>query len=385
MMVDPGTSTSGGARAAPSGDPGSTSMLLIRQWVVVLAVVAGIGGGAAGASMLWMRVRGAPAPGGVPASTGGEVDVPPPPGAILQTGILSVTDAVEAGDGSWVVLDGRSSRWHRISRTGAVELTVGRSGDGPGELRNPTSVALMGDTVLVGMRTAGRVERFHADGRPLDRLDVGVPGCEAGVLRRLVVADRVLHLLQECLDAVSGGSTMDVHRRGPGGSMERVASRPWMDLTGASALRAGRPVLAGGESLLLFGDATEDCLDVLLPPARGGERLCHPDPPRLPLPEEERRRAEEVGARLSARGFALEIPRFGPPFDAVFAVRPAEVVFRSIRTVDRRSLDLLGGGSLEGPAPDGLWSPLTFVGASTLLSAGETMDGTWFLVTRRGS
>lgn len=358
-------------------------MILIRRSVILLVVLAGLSGLASGASVVWMRIQEVPTPGPILASKA-ESKVPAPPGVLANPDILSVIDAVEGREGSWVILDGRSSRWHVVSAEGTVELSAGGPGDGPGELRNPISLALLGDTVMVGTRTGGTVERFLIDGRPVDRLRVAMPGCEAGLLRRLVVAEGMLHLLRECLDPRSGGSAMQVHRLSPNGALVLLASRPWMDLSGGETVRMGRPILAGGGDLLLFGDATEECLMVLLPIRRADERVCHPAPPRIPLSDQERLRAEEVRSRVSAQGVALEIPDFAPPFDAVFAERPDEVVFRSIRGADRRSLDLLEGGALEGLPPEGSWSPLTFVGANTIFTAGETMDGTWLLVRPRG-
>jgi hypothetical protein len=362
--------------------PGPIRMIPIRRLVVLLGLFAGASAMAAGASMLWMRIQ--PTPPSDPIAAGAaETAIQPPPGVPVHPEILSVSDAVEGPDGSWVILDGRSARWHRVSPQGVVEVSAGRPGEGPGELRNPVGLALMGDTVVVGTRTAGTVERFLIDGRPLDRIGVGMPGCAAGLLRRLVVAGGELHLLRECLDPESGGSTMQVHRLLPSGNLMVVASRAWTDLTGTRTIRTGRPILAGGGDLLLFGDATEDCLLVLLPAGSSQERLCHPAPPRVPLSDPERLQAEEVRARLSARGLSMEVPDFAPSFDAAFAGPPPEVVFRTMRGGERRSLDRLQGGSLEGLPPEGLWSPLTFVGVSSIFTAGETMEGTWLLVRSR--
>lgn len=358
-------------------------MIPIRRLVLLLVLLAGTSTLVAGVSMLMVRSRPSPAPDSAGAAATGTL-IQPPPGVPVHPEILSVSDAVEGPDGSWVILDGRAARWHRVSPLGVVELSAGRPGNGPGELRNPVGVVLMGDTVVVGTRTAGTVERFHIDGRPLDRVGVGVPGCAAGLLRRLVVAEGMLHLLRECLDQESGGSTMQVHRLLTSGELMVVASRPWTDLTGARTIRAGRPILAGAGSLLLYGDATEDCLRVLLPVDSSHEQICHPDPPRVPLPERERLQAAEVRDRLSARGFSMEVSHFAPSFDAAFAGPPPEVVFRTVRGEGRRSLDRLQGGSIEGPFPEGFWSPLTFVGVSSIFTAGETMEGTWFVVRPRG-
>lgn len=358
-------------------------MTSVRQVMAMVVLTAGAGSVAAALSILWIRV--APASPEDPSVVGAAAEeIPVPPGVTVHPDILSVSDAVEGPGGRWFILDGRSSRWHSIGPEGEREVSAGRAGEGPGELMNPVGLALMGDTVVVGNRTAGTVERYLVDGKPLDRWDMGIPGCAAGVLRQLAVAEGMLHLLRECLDPGSGGSTMQVHRRLEGGGLEVVASIPWTDLSGARAIRLGRAILAGGGDLLLFGDATGDCLLVLLPRDRSSEQVCHPSPPRIPLSGDERRRAEEVRTRLAGRGLTLEVPEFAPPFDAVFPGRGADVVFRSMQQNGRRSLDRLEGGSLGGLPPDGLWTPWTFVGATSILTAGETMEGTWLLVTAGG-
>lgn len=319
-------------------------------------------------------------------SLAGAEMAPPPVGATLHPGLLSVTDARETPAG-WIVLDGRSSRWHLLGEDGTLLRSVGRSGDGPGEMQNAVALALLGDTILVGERTRGTVERFHPDGRMMDRIVPGAPpGCPVAVLRQMAVTGEGLHLLRECVDTRTGSSTLQVHRWEGGGTPVVVAVRPWLDLTGAEPIRLGIPVLAGGGPLLLFGDAQSGCLTVLSPPERREEEVCHPQPPQVPLGTEELARIDAAVQRLSARGLTLERPRFRAPFNGVFLPRPGEVVFRTEREGNRFTLDPgpdsggLGGGGLELE-----WStPLVFLGAASLLVAGETIDGTWVMVLPRG-
>jgi len=337
---------------------------------------------------------GEPRPGWEEESALGRVDAggisaagqePPPAEAALHPELLSVTDAQESERG-WIVLDGRASRWHLVGKGGALERSVGRSGDGPGEMQNPVALALLGDTILVGERTRGTVERFHLDGHVIDRIAPGAPGCPVAVLRQMAVTGDGLHLLRECIDARTGGSTLQVHRVGRGGTSSVLAVRSWLDMTGAQPLRLGAPVLVGGGPLLLFGDAQSGCLVVLSPPERKDERVCHPRPPRIPLAVEDRVRLEAARQRLSLRGLTLELPRFVPPFDGVFLPRPGEVVFRTGIGGNRYTLARWSdSGALGGGDEEEEWgTPLLFLGASSLLVAGETLEGTWVLVRPRG-
>lgn len=303
--------------------------------------------------------------------------------SLLLADVLSVTDAVPWGD-QWVILDGRSSRWHRVDVTGRRVLSAGGRGRGPGEMDRPAAVAVVGDTVLVAERTLGTLESFLVDGTPLGRRRIVGGGCVAGWVRRMVVVDDVLYLLRECMDGGTGGSGLRVDRLDPAADGETVvgtpvASRGRLDPGGTVPLRPGRPVLAGGEGLLLFGDARDGCLEVIVGAAGGKQEVCHPDPPRVPLPEDERAAALSAQRTLAGLGVRVEAPPYRVPFDEAFVLPGARVVFRTVLHGDRRRLDRVGpDGSHEVVLADA--TPLSHVGSNSILLAGEALDGTWVRV-----
>lgn len=312
-----------------------------------------------------------------------------PPGGLPAPlpGLLAVTDAVpiSAGpeDGGWVILDGRSARWHRVDGAGEVRVSAGGRGDGPGELANPISLALLGDTVLVVERTRGTVERFLLDGTPLDRIRPRVPGCEAGHVRRAVSALGALHILRECLDEETGGSELRVERLEADGGVVTLWTRPWLDLSGGTPFRLGRPLLAGHRERLVVGDALDGCLEVIGRGAGGDrERICHPWPPRIPLPQAEREEVEASRRRLAGLGLRIEIPEHRAPFDEVFLLEGGEVVFRTALGEESRALDQHGGEGGSRRLPEAV-PPQTWVGPRSILHAGDLLDGTWILVRPR--
>lgn len=297
--------------------------------------------------------------------------------------LLSVTDAVPRGD-EWLILDGRSSRWHRVDAEGRLVLGAGRPGRGPGEMERPSSLAILGDTVVVAERTLGTLELFLQDGTPLGRRRLPGGECAAGWVRRMVAVDGALYVLRECLDGAAGGSRLRVERldwthEGDPVATAPLASRIWLDVTGTVPFRPGRPVLAGGEGLLLFGDALDGCVHVLLGGREAEREVCHPAPPFVPLPEDERSAVLATERALEGLGVRIEAPAHRVPFDDIFILPGPRIVFRTVLQLDQRRLDAMGvDGSHEPLLVEG--TPLSRVGPRSILLAGEAMDGTWIRV-----
>lgn len=297
--------------------------------------------------------------------------------------VLSVTDAVPWGD-EWIILDGRSSRWHRVDAEGRLVLSAGRQGRGPGEMERPSSLAILGDTVVVAERTLGTLELFLTDGTPLGRRRLPGGACVAGWVRRMVAVDGALHVLRECVDGATGGSRLRVDRldwthEGEPVAPVSLASRTWLDVTGTTPFRPGRPVLAGGEGMLLFGDAADGCIQVLLGGREGEQEVCHPDPPLVPLPEDERSALLATERALEGLGARIEAPSHRVPFDEIFILPGPRLVFRTLLQRDQRRLDAVG---LDGSHMPLLMeaTPQSRVGSRSILLAGEAMDGTWIRV-----
>lgn len=108
---------------------------------------------------------------------GGE---PSGPASFYQVGRsqLAVTP-----DGKIVVLDRQGSKVSVFSSDGAPLASFGREGDGPGEFRNPTSLAILEDgTVVVHEYQKRALQRFTLDGVLVDQRILTVPFSGAGIV-----------------------------------------------------------------------------------------------------------------------------------------------------------------------------------------------------------
>jgi hypothetical protein len=343
----------------------------VAALVVLLATMAAWVLGPAGANGAREAAREPPREERGEAVPGGEGTVHP--------GVLSVTDAAPWGE-EWVILDGRSSRWHRVDASGRLVLTAARNGRGPGELDRPSALAVVGDTVVVAERTLGTVELFLVDGTPLGRRRLPADGCPAGWVRSLAALSAGLYMMRECLDGVAGGTLLRVERvdwagEGEEGTGVLLASRAGLDLTGADPVRPGRPLLAGGGGLLLFGDAREGCVRVLVGGGGGAEEFCHPEPPLIPLPEEEQAAAAVTQRAMAGAGVRMVIPAHRVPFDDLYILDGSRVVFRTVLEGERRRFDLVGPEGWR-TLPVGEATPISHVGPRSMLLAAEEFDGT---------
>ena len=106
-----------------------------------------------------------------------------------------ITDAQRRPDGTTYLLDAVLSTVYEISPTGEVRRTLGREGDGPGEFRNSTSLALLPD------RKIGIVEMMPSHMVVLDAEGLPQPGFDLTdgsgghcTIQRLVVAGDIMVL-----------------------------------------------------------------------------------------------------------------------------------------------------------------------------------------------
>jgi len=82
--------------------------------------------------------------------------------------LTTVSDVAVAGDGSLYVVQSDEHLVRKFDRDGAVLLTVGRRGRGPGEFQYPWSIGMLGDTVVVGDDALVRITEFDPQGRTLE-------------------------------------------------------------------------------------------------------------------------------------------------------------------------------------------------------------------------
>jgi len=78
------------------------------------------------------------------------------------------TDIAVGNDGTVYVADARSKRVLVLEREGDTVRTIGRPGEGPGELARPSAVAAGDAGIVVFDAGNSRIERFSTDGEYLD-------------------------------------------------------------------------------------------------------------------------------------------------------------------------------------------------------------------------
>ncbi|HET7038876.1 MAG TPA: hypothetical protein VFH97_03250, partial [Gemmatimonadales bacterium] len=96
-----------------------------------------------------------------------------------ESGLLaSPVDLVAGPDGSVYILDGQLSQILALDSTGDLVRVIGRDGAGPEELRDPSALGLLADTLRVVDWGNRRVQRFSVRGRHLGSapLAAGVRG-----------------------------------------------------------------------------------------------------------------------------------------------------------------------------------------------------------------
>jgi hypothetical protein len=93
----------------------------------------------------------------------------------MESALLgAAADLAMGSDGNLYVLDGQARVVHQIAPDGVYAGTIGREGQGPGELLRPTSLRFLGDTLAVVDPGNGRIQRFDAT-----RGDAGVTALPA--------------------------------------------------------------------------------------------------------------------------------------------------------------------------------------------------------------
>jgi len=177
-----------------------------------------------------------------------------------------VTEAQSDTEGNVYVLDRQLSQAHVFGPDGSLVRTLGREGDGPGELRFPTNLILLPDgRVGVSRVMPGSIVLLARDGTPAGMIHIGETGtsapmqfldevlCEAN---RLVVSGRSVHrnaggvereLYVGILDLSGKEQTRLMSKRGSDPIMSRKyveRDEHWVSRGGMAADRDGRVYLA---------------------------------------------------------------------------------------------------------------------------------------------
>jgi hypothetical protein len=251
-------------------------------------------------------------------------------------------------DPGWVLLDGLEGRLHLLDSLPSPVRTVGRRGDGPGELVSPRHLVQDPDGFAV-VGVDGRLDRFDASGRFLERVRIDLAACPFADVREARRAGDHLLLALVCTEGAERRFLLV--RMTDDGAVTPVASR---DAGGWGDLRPYGPVLGAVGGRAAWGTGAEPCLRLLDGERAPADTLCVPGPP-IPLSEGLRRQVEEaLGARARTAGLRVELPDHLPWLDRIVHVDDGGVLVR--RPVDARRwrLEWLGSPGGLWPVPEGL-------------------------------
>jgi hypothetical protein len=289
--------------------------------------------------------------------------------------VLSVEDALE-WEGEWVLLDRRGGRLHFLDPVKGLTRSLGREGEGPGELRAPVAMVVADSTLWVLNRRGLALDRFSRNGVFLDRRKIQGGGCQVGLAKEMVTlgSGRPL-VLRWCPPPLPGPGTAWVERISREGTLSPVLSLP-LGKPGSKRLHLGRePSLSGRPGRLFLGTWDSPCFTEV--DARGvatGVR-CLPPYPRPLTQAEDRKKLERRFQAIDRLGLLpLEVPGHLPWYDRTFAVPDGLIVLR-IRSADERDLVLLPP---TGPTVqlNQLLPANTFLGEETILAVRDRLQGT---------
>jgi len=293
--------------------------------------------------------------------------------------VLSVNDAIEL-DRGWIILDIRAHRIHLLNHDGEVVRSIGREGEGPGELDLPRALVVDPQGFGVVDVRGSRLDRFSADGDYLETRLLSSDGCLQG--GTLVAAsgspddDAPLFLAFRCASGVTGVVSMTVERITPDGTTTQVGGRRLFDLASGDGGVLSAPLFSERNGTVAFGSSTDPCLTLI--DATGDEStVCHPHPEPVPLPIAERLKFDSLATALEARlpGSRLPTPEVLPFIEAVF-LSPSGLFVRRVLGTHARLLERIGPGMDQAvrlmiPPHDASW-----VGNNSVLAIWETETGT---------
>jgi|GEM_PF-3111498 len=112
---------------------------------------------------------------------GAEIEISAVPDTLVTTEsalIGGLADMAVAPDGRLFLLDFQARQVHVLDAAGGQVRTIGRAGEGPGELQRPQALYFRGDTLLVADQGTGRYELFTLEGASAASRQI--PACASG-------------------------------------------------------------------------------------------------------------------------------------------------------------------------------------------------------------
>ncbi len=103
-------------------------------------------------------------------------------------------------DGYFYVADAGNHRIAVFNPEGLFERGIGREGEGPGDLFDPTRVFLHNDTLIIPDSPRGRTSLFRTDGTFIDVLSYPLAGYRLRRLDRTESGNLILHISQQVQD-----------------------------------------------------------------------------------------------------------------------------------------------------------------------------------------
>ncbi len=306
--------------------------------------------------------------------------VEPPPPAIEGTlhPEIARVDAARRGPEGWLLVDTRIRAVHRLDRDGGYLGTLGRRGEGPGEMLDPVQVVHGGESIWIVDRGRRIVHQFDASGAFVTTFDPAVASCDGAIPEGIAWADPDLFVLVVCTRMSPPGIHFAVLRFPDGrGPAEVVLNEEGPSL--AQSLVPVLPVLGTAEGGFWWGTTARTCLSRHAPDGRPIETRCLRDAIRVAIPDSLRAQLESVPG-LAARGISFEVPEHFPAFDGIFAGPMGDPLILSLRGDEARALDRVH--------PDGrveriveLLPRTSFVDGGELLTVWDELEGARIRIT----
>lgn len=376
--------------------------LRVAGWGVLLLAAVGAATGAAVVTLAGPSEDREGEPGGSavtfsPATATVRLEPLDPTNSTLVPEILEATSAIPLANG-WLLLDDEAGRVHVLSAKGALLRSFARKGEGPGELRRPAGLALLGSGIAVVDMSARRLDLFDGDGRFLRRIDVGQRDCGVSAFHDVMPWNEGLAIAKVCLQRDGRSVLRVVHVAGPEGPVSTLSEIPLRDLSTGRVSPVSFPLAAAWNGSLYLAAGPDRCLtritaapatsnpaptpDGSIGPSSPHDRLCYPDVAPLPMPDSLRRamRAEfeDIGGKLDVE---IEIPDRLPLFASVRSTS-GDLAFDVVAPDDRSVLDVAAGGTglqrFHIPRRH-----RAFPGPETLLLTRAALDGTLVRVVSR--